>query len=306
MSSAAVSNVHNLDSLRNLVIAIGRGQANVSLGTKAHAVLAKLVDRPGDVAVSTISELASSMGVHASTLTRLATRLGFAGFGEFQAVFREHLTQDGPHFYTRQAGRLLDGTTIHEPLSCCDLVTQLAQESVRNVVGFLQQLDESELQQTARLLAHAPRVRIYGIRQIHSLVSFLNYGLNLLRAEVSLLSGPGQGVAESLAQMTHGDVLVVSSLAPYSRIVAEVAHAAARSGIHVVAITDTRASPLAAAARHAFFIPYESSFISNSMGACMIFCEGLINLVARELGEKGLKALERREGFINALHIETP
>ncbi len=140
---------------------------------------------------------------------------------------------------------------------------------------------------------------------MHSIASFLTYGLGMLRAEVSLADGPGLGVAESLAQMSRGDALIVSSVAPYTRMVADVARAAADAGVHVIAITDTRASPLAPPARHAFFIPHDSSFISNSIGAYVVFCEGLINLVARELGDKALQALARREGFIAELGIET-
>jgi hypothetical protein len=41
------------------------------------------------------------------------------------------------------------------------------------------------------------------------------------------------------------------------------------------------------------------------MGAYVVFCEGLLNLVARELGDQALRALERREGFISQLDIET-
>jgi DNA-binding MurR/RpiR family transcriptional regulator len=294
----------SVDELRDLVVAIGRGDAQVSLGGKAHAVLAKLVERPNDVALGNISELADSVGVNPSTLTRLATRLGFGGFGDFQAVFRAHLDQSGRHFYSKQAHRLLEDASADEPKTARGVVAKLAGESIRNVDAFLRELDEAELNKASRLLARAPRVRIYGLRQIHALASFLAYGLGMLRAEVSLLDGPGHGVAESLSQMAPGDVLIVSSVAPYTRMVAEVAHVAAKAGIHVVAITDTRASPLVPPARHAFFIPHDSSFISNSMGAYIVFCEGLTNLVARELGDKALNALERREGFIGDLGIE--
>jgi len=294
-----------VDELRALVVAIGRGGASVSLGGKALAVLARLVEQPRDVALSTITELGERMGVNPSTLTRLATRLGFAGFADFQAVFREHARQGGPHFYTQQAHRLLEDASADSPRTARGVVAKLAQESIRNVGAFLDQLDEAELGKAARLLARAPHVRILGLRQIHSIASFLTYGLGMLRAEVSLADGPGLGVAESLAQMSRGDALIVCSVAPYTRMVADVARAAAEAGVHVIAITDTRASPLAPPARHAFFIPHESSFISNSMGAYVVFCEGLINLVARELGDKALQALARREGFIAGLGIET-
>jgi DNA-binding MurR/RpiR family transcriptional regulator len=304
MPSSPSPVARSVDELRELVVAVGRGDAQVSLGGKAHAVLARLVERPHDVAMGNISELAESVGVNPSTLTRLATRLGFAGFVDFQAVFRDHVTKSGRHFYSKQAHRLLEDASADEPKTARGVVAKLAGESIRNVDEFVQHLDEAELDKASRLLARAPRVRIYGLRQIHALASFLAYGLGMLRAEVSLLDGPGHGVAESLSQMAPGDVLIVSSVAPYTRMVADVAQVAAQAGIHVIAITDTRASPLVPPARHAFFIPHDSSFISNSMGAFVVFSEGLMNLVARDLGDKALQALERREGFIGDLGIE--
>ena len=140
---------------------------------------------------------------------------------------------------------------------------------------------------------------------MHALASLLAYGLGLIRPDVGLLDGPGQGVAASLAQMGKGDVLVLSGVSPYSRQAVDVARVAAADGIALIAITDSRASPLAAHGGETFFIPHASSFISNSLAAHVVFCEGLINLVARERGDKALKALARHERFIEGLNIET-
>lgn len=293
-----------VEQLRALVVSIGREEAEVSLGGKAHAVLAKLVEKPEEVAVRTITDLAESLGINASTLTRLATRLGYTGFVDFQSVFRDNVANTHRKFYSQQAQRLMGTALPTELEGDIGVVARLAHESVRNVEGFLSQLSATDLRATAKLLARAHRVRVYGLRQMHSLASFLSYGLGMIRADVSLLEGPGLGVAEALAQLQRGDVVIVTSVSPYTRIVAEVAQAAADAGLVVVALTDTRASPLVPPARHAFFIPHESSFISNSMGAYIVFCEGLLNLVAKELGNETVNALERREGFITRLQIE--
>lgn len=294
----------SIEALRELAVAIGRGEAPVSLGSKAHAVFARLVAQPEAVAFRTITELSDDFGVNPSTLTRLATRLGFSGFADFQAVFRDSLSRNSRHFYTQQAHRLMDRPLARETTAEMDVVVKLAQESINNVEGFLSQLEPDELRSAAQRLATARRVRVHGLRQIHSLASFLTYGLGMVRADVSLLDGPGLGVAEGLAQLEPDDVLVVASVAPYTRSVVEVAHAAAQAGIDVIALTDFRASPLVPPAHHAFFIPHDSSYISNSMGAYLVFCECLVNLVARELGDAALQALERREGFIGELGIE--
>ena len=300
----------SVEQLRALAIRIGRGEGNVSLGGKAHTVLAKLVERPEEAAVRTITELAHAVGVNASTLTRLAKRLGYEGFVDFQPVFRDSLAQSHRHFYSQQAEQLVAraSATAQAPRfgqggPKVDIVMQLARESLANIEGFLSQLSETDLHDAAKLLANAPRVRIFGLRQFHALASFLTYALGMIRADVDLLDAAGLGVAEGLAQLQRGDVVLVTSVAPYTRSVAQVARAAADAGLTVIAITDTRASPLVPPARYAFFIPHKSSFFSNSMGAYVVFCEGLLNLVATQLGKKALQALERREHFITDLDI---
>jgi DNA-binding MurR/RpiR family transcriptional regulator len=298
--------------LRALVVRIGRNETGLSLGGKAHVVLARLVERPEETAVRTITELAEANGINASTLTRLATRLGYDGFADFQSVFRDNVAESHRHFYSHQAERLVASASTADAdkgISTAGApeiatVTQLARESVTNVRGFLSQLSAEELRGAAKLLAHAPRVRIFGLRQFHALAAFLAYALGLVRSDVDLLDAPGLGTAEGLAQLRRGDVVLVTSVAPYTRSVAQVAKTAAAAGLTVIAITDTRASPLVPPARYAFFIPHGSSFFSNSMGAYVVFCEGLLNLVATQLGKQGLRSLERRERFIAELGIE--
>lgn len=291
-----------LEDLRELALNIARDEAGVSLGAKTHAVLAKLVEMPEQSAVRSISELASLLGVNASTLTRLAKRLGFCGFSDFQSVFRDAIADNSRYFYSRQVGRLL--ATSPEAQEEVGVFNQLARETATNVEGFIEQLDSATLRDAARSLATARRVRIHGVRQFHALASFLTYGLGMIRNDVGLLNAPQLGIAEAISQLEPGDVIVVASCAPYTKSIADVAKVALRHGLEVVAITDTRSSPLAVSASHAFFIPHAGSFFSNSMGAYIVFCEGLLNLTAKELGDKAAQALAERERMIADMRIE--
>ncbi|MFM0523402.1 MurR/RpiR family transcriptional regulator [Paraburkholderia strydomiana] len=296
----------SVDGLRELAIRIGRDEAQVSLGGKAHTVLAKLLERPEEVAVRTITDLAASLEVNASTLTRLSTKLGYAGFADFQSVFRDSLAERHRHFYSQQAERLVASsrTHAHDAAPEVDMVVKLARESIGNVEGFIAQLSPVDLRGAARLIADAKRVRVHGLRQFSALASFVCYGLGMIRTDVGLLDSQGLGVAEGLAQLEPGDVVLVTSVAPYTRSVADAAIAAKDAGLDVIAITDTLASPLVPPARHAFLVPHDSSFFSNSMGAYLVFCEGLMNVVAAHLGKQSLEALERRERLITTLGIE--
>lgn len=293
----------SLEDLRALALTLARGEGDLSLGGKAQSVFSRLVDAPEQTAVRSISELAASLGVNPSTLTRLAKRLGFDGFSDFQSVFRNAIAKEPRYFYSRQADQLLHDREAES--GELEVMAKIGRETAANVDSYLSHADPAALRGAAALLAKAGRVRIHGERQFHSLASFLTYALTMLRSDVALLDAPRLGVAEGLAQLSPGDVVVVTSCAPYTRAVAEVAAAAAANGQQVIAITDSRASPLVPPARHAFFVPHASSFYSNSMGAYVVFCEGLLNLVARQLGGAAMEALARRERLIGAMNIET-
>lgn len=181
-----------IEELRNLTVSINRENANISLGNKALDVLAKLVDTPEQTAVRTISELADTLGVNPSTLTRLSQKLGFAGFSDFQSVFRQAFSADDRYFYSRQAGRLL--STKEDSEEELHIFDRLGLETKNNIDGFLTQLDPKSLLEAAGLLANARRVRVHGVRQFHAFASFLTYGLGMLRSDVSLLDAPRLGV----------------------------------------------------------------------------------------------------------------
>ncbi len=292
-----------LDELRAFALSIGRGEAPVSLGSKTLEVFFKLVEAPEQSAVRSISALAEQLGINPSTLSRLARRLGYDGFSDFQDVFRAAIADEQRYFYSRQAGRLLAARAPANTEAAG--FEQLAAQTAANVEECIAQLDSASLKGAVKLLAKARRVRIHGVRQFHALASFLTYCLGMVRSDVALLDAPRLGVAEGLSQLERGDVVLVASCAPYTRSVAEVGEVAANNGQTVIAITDSRASPLVPPATHVFFVPHHSSFYSNSMGAYVVFCEGLLNLVARELGNRALKALAGRERLIAELNIET-
>ncbi|MCD8504466.1 MAG: MurR/RpiR family transcriptional regulator [Burkholderiaceae bacterium] len=304
MRSASQPVIHSLDELKQLIIDIGRGQASISLGSKTLQVLAALVENPNQVALHSISEVAKAVGVNASTLTRLASRLGFGGYGEFQAVFKRNLTNSSAPFYSEQGKRLLQTPRTVSAGANRHVLDSIAADSIRNIEAAIAATDPKTMLQAAARIARARRVVIYGLRQFHAIASYLVYGLNLIRPDVSLLDANAMGVAEGLSQLGSQDILIVASVAPYTRLVAEVAKTAHDNGIQVVALSDSLASPLVTHAQYPFLIPHTGSYISNSLGAYLVFCEGLVNLVAKELGAAGLKTIKQRERLIEQLKIE--
>jgi len=298
MSNASALAPDTVGGLKELLAAIEKGEVDIALGSSSVRVLTALIESPQRAAVSSITELAEQVDVNASTLSRLARRLGYSGFSKLQDVFRRELTE-GRSFYSDQASRLVVGADDKGTLA---QLTRLGRQESANIANTIEQVDPATFEAVVASLSQAKRVRIHGMRQFNSLALFMAYGLGMLRPDVGALDSSRQGVADALAQLESGDVLVVASCFPYTPSVLATAEVAARHGITVIALTDSASSPLAKTARHSFFVPNRSLFFSNSMCAFMLLAEGLLSAVASSLGEASVEALKYRETLIAELN----
>lgn len=298
MSKASALAPDTVGGLKALLAAIEAGEVDIALGSSSVRVLTALIEAPQRAAVSSITELAEQVDVNASTLSRLARRLGYSGFSKLQDVFRRELTE-GRSFYSDQASQLVVGADDKGTLA---QLTRLGRQESANIASTIEQVDPATFEAVVASLSQAKRVRIHGMRQFNSLALFMAYGLGMLRPDVGALDSSRQGVADALAQLETGDVLVVASCFPYTPSVLATAEVAARHGITVIALTDSASSPLTKTARHSFFVPNRSLFFSNSMCAFMLLAEGLLSAVASSLGEASVEALKYRETLIAELN----
>jgi len=287
--------------LRDLTLQVSRGVAPLSLGPKAQQALADILNLRGDPALLSITSLARKLSVNPSTLTRLAHALGYSGFGALQQVLLEAAMAAPGDFYTRQAQTALAG----EDASGMGGVTRLCRENQANIERFLESCDIQQFHQATELITSAPRVMVHGIRQFHAVASFLVYGLRMIRSDVHLLDSNNLGIAEGLASMSRGDVLISASCAPYSAQVAATARAAADKDIRIVAVTDRASSPLVAVSRAAILVPHKTSFLSNSLTSFILAAECLINGCAAASPDMAKRALSERDEMIKKLDIET-
>ena len=202
-------------------------------------------------------------------------------------------------FYSRQARAALEGGSSPHAR-----VAQLCRENQANIDRFVESFDEARFEAMAATIMAAPRVVVHGIRQFHSVASFVVYGLRMIRSDVALLDANGLGIAEGLALLGDGGLLISTSCAPYSTQVVEVAAEARRMGIDAIAITDYTDSPLAQNSRAALLVGHETSFLSNSIGAFIVAVECLINACAAASPETSRRALRERDRMIERLGIE--
>ncbi len=290
----------NLAELQQVPTLLQRGELKLRLGKRSQYTLSRLIDNPRFSATHNISELAATLNVSPSTLTRLSQRLGFAGFNDLQRLFREEVIEPG-HFYS---GQLQHGILAHEQSLTTphtQLLQQQASDEVGNIGAMMNGLDPLCVRKSIKRLATAPRVYLFGQRQSYSLASFFNYTLSMLRQGVELMDTPGQGLSHAIGKLQSDDLLVLIGCAPYSTQTIRAAQLASQKNIEIIAFTDSHSSPLSVHARYRFIVPTDGVFFSNSQAAFMVLIEGLLSQTARYMGSQAVSALREREQLINQL-----
>ena len=138
------------------------------------------LNHPEEVAINTLVRLADQAQVPPATITRFAKELGFAGFAELQAVFRERLLgprlpydermaeQPGPEQMPTEAD--LD--------SPAHVFGSFVQAGVQSLLRIEQALDRKELEGFVNVLAASDAVHVAAARGAFGLGAYMVYGLS--------------------------------------------------------------------------------------------------------------------------------
>jgi len=274
----------DFEHLRQLVMLFQQGEIDFAIGKKSLQSLQVMVDDPELVAMSNIVELAEKLHFSPASITRLAKLLGFKGFNQFQLVFKQK-SKVLNSFYSEGVKKLLDSDERDSKV----ILKQQLQRTVDNIQQCIEKTSNTDLLSAKKLLAKKNRVFIFGHRQSSAIASILRYGLALLRPNVQMLVQADHGVAIALGQLRKDDLLVVIGSAPYSNITVKITTLAKKQQCQILAITDSVLSPLNNCASVAIHVPTSGQFYANSLVANCFFVEGLLSLVAVELGQTAIK-----------------
>lgn len=204
-------------------------------------ILDFLLDHQEEAVFLTTTGLASRLDVSEASVVRLARTLGFAGFREFQAAFRQYARQpvsrvSRVRLVARRRGSL------------AKLVDDVITNDINNLEATRRALDQALLLEVADRIWQARRVYLLGMRSAHTVALFFHFALRLLGRDSRLMT-PGIGdLPEQLVEIDARDVAVGISFERYAKISLEVFEACIDRGATGIAITDKASSPLASKA----------------------------------------------------------
>lgn len=247
-------------------------------------VIARHVEQNRDhLGLEGIQDVAVACGVQPSAVVRFAKRFGYSGFSEMQRLFRDVIAQKAApnRDYQARIRRVIEsGERTLQPV-------EIAQEFLAGSIAGMQQLrqglDAAALEAAVALLAGADAIWIAGARRSFAVAAYLDYALQHTDKRVGLFTGLGGMQDGQLRSTRRGDVVVAISFAPYAEETVATVQEARRRGARIIAITDSRLSPVARGASALLLVQDTSVFGFRSLTSTMCLAQGLFIALAYRL-----------------------
>jgi DNA-binding MurR/RpiR family transcriptional regulator len=254
-----------------------------SLSRRLAQVARFCLNNPEDVAINNIVGLARLIGVAPANITRFAKEMGFAGFAEFQDVFRQRLVGPRTSYADRMnalAGRVAD-LDLDQPEAVFDTFVQSAMDSLLRLHA---EVDRPALGRFVDVLLEAEAVHVVAARGAFGIGAYALYGLSRVGKRAHLIDNLGAMRAEQAAAIGQRDVLLALTFDDYTPETVEVARAVAGRGRRVVAITDNELSPMSSLADPILFVKEARLGHFRSQVPALVLCQSIIVSLGRRIG----------------------
>ena len=238
--------------------------------------------------LDSVAALAAKAGVSAPTVLRLATKFGFSGWNQFQAVLRDEVSH-----------------RLASPLSMYEQVRAAPRpgDGVRGGAVLVDALGTTlarlkpEVLDSAVEMLTDPRARIHviGGRFSSSLGTYFATHLQLIRPHVSAVSEIPVHRSNEVLDLGRSDVVVALDFRRYQRDTIDFGNAAAARGARVILITDPWLSPLVSSARLVLTVETTSPSPFDSFVPAIAVLELLIHRIAESMGRESLERMRSHD-----------
>lgn len=239
-------------------------------------LIARYIEQHQDhLGLERIQDVAERCGVYPSAVVRFAKRFGFSGYSELQKIFRAGIARQIAPSRTYQARIRQLIASAQGPLSSADIADEFIGSAIAGMQELKRDLQSTDFDDAVALLLQAETIWVVGSRRSFAVAAYLTYALQHTDKRIDLLSGLGGMQEGQLRGLRAGDVLLVVSFEPYAAESLNSARLAKAAGARVIAITDSRMSPLAATCDLALVVHESSSFGFRSLTNAMCLAQSL-------------------------------
>ncbi|WP_344774257.1 MurR/RpiR family transcriptional regulator [Gryllotalpicola kribbensis] len=278
-----------LDDIRGRLLGLAP-----TLGKAQRQAARAMLEDIEAVAYLTAAELAEHAGVHTATVVRLAQHLGFDGYPHLQRSLRATLSQ-----YSRFLQAMEDEV---ESGTAAATVSAVLAQARRNLEHLSRRISPDLLANVAETLSSAQTALVLGLGAAAPVAAHLASSLRLLGISADQPIDT-VSAAQYLGLLGETDAVVAIDFHRYYRVTADLASAAARSNIAVIALTDSEMSPLAPIARHTIVVPSDSPTPRTSLAPAFAIVEAIIALTARADRSRAEESMRRIDASHSNLKV---
>lgn len=250
-----------------------------------------IVEHPKDVALLSMRELAKRAGVPASTMTRLAQRLGYPGYDELRAVYADDLRRTPDWFSCRAHGMLSRREEVGEVGLVGDLAATLS--------GYIRALADPEVivrfGHAADVLMRAERIYCIGARSAYPVSYLFGYVQSYFWPRAHVLGNPGGADMDAVIEIGANDAVLAVSFEPYARSTLDAVRAASRAGGAIVSITDSEMVGIGRHSDVAILVPKHSPSFFDTLTPAFAAAEILSAVMASRIGPEVTRRVRERE-----------
>jgi DNA-binding MurR/RpiR family transcriptional regulator len=230
-----------------------------SLGGQQRALARFILQNPETAAFMNSVQLSEAAKVSNSTVTRLAIKLGFKGFPEFQEALQETVRAQ-----IRSIRRFMEDPGVEE-----EPLFQRVLSLEFHVLGEMKRrLKEETLQRAVDLISEKRRIFIVGFLANICHAEYMAYFLGTLREGVHLLTRAGDNLFGHLQNTGPEDLAIIYSFPRYPSSTQKLALYLRSKDVPIIGVSDTVLSPLASCSDILLEAPMKFlSFIDPCAGA---------------------------------------
>lgn len=266
-------------------------QENMTSFSKGQKLIANYILQSYDkAAFMTASKLGKTVNVSESTVVRFAAELGFDGYPSMQKTLQEMIRNKLTAIQRVEVSK--------ERIGNQDVMTMVMQSDIEKIRMTLDETDQVSFNQAVAAIANAKRIYILGVRSASVLANFISFYFRFMFDNV--VSVDTSSISEVFEQIVHisaDDVFIGLSFPRYSKRTIKAMQYAKDQGAKVVAITDSKVSPLTKIADVSLLAKSDMASFVDSLVAPLSLVNALIVAISREKAVHLESSLNRLESI---------
>jgi len=270
----------NLETLRSEI-----AQQYDDLSPRLKQVASYVLDNPNDIALETLAVIADRCAVQPSTIVRFAKVFGYKGASDMQRLFRDEILAAAPSpSYSERIRQFSERSDTVDWQSPYNVMREFAESNIIALEHLREAVRKEDLDRSIDLMQGAHTVYMAGVRRAFPVAAYLAYSLSHVEKRAFLLDGVAGMTAEQSAMLSPQDLVIAVSFKPYASETLAVVERAATNGTPLIAISDSRLSPVARDAEVCFEIKDAEVRQFRSLTASMCLAQTLVISYAYKFG----------------------